>query len=73
MLTPLTIFDIDLKVAPHKPLQVIWWHRDVESISRSKDCVLKRVGVITNYSNDIPLGSKVCARTNRTVTDDGDK
>ena len=70
-LISLTIFDLDLRVAPQKPLQEIWWHEDVDSISSSNDCVFKRVDDVNKSSNDIPWDCKGDARRNSTCTDDG--
>ena len=46
----LNIFDLD----PRKTLQEIWLHQDVDSISRSNDCVLKSLCDVNKSSNDIP-------------------
>ena len=54
MSNPITIFDLDFRVALTKPLQVIWCSCDIDSINRSNDYVLKRVGNDKNFSNDIP-------------------
>ena len=73
MLNLLTIFDLDPRAATLKPLQLIWWHCNIDSISRTKDCVLKNIGDINNSSNYIPWFCKCHSRTNRIVTNDGVK
>ena len=67
----LTTFDIDLRLAPPKTLQVIRWNCDVDSISSSsKDFVLKSIGDVKNSSNNISWGYKGHNRTNRAFIND---
>ena len=70
-LISLNILDLDPRAAPPKALQVIWWHQDVYSIRRRNNCVLKSVGDIKKFSNDIPWGCKGYARRNSKCTNDG--
>ena len=73
MSAQLNIFDLDPRVAPIKPLQVIWWNSDMEYISRITDCVKKSVVDVKNSFNDIPWFCKGHEQTNRAGTDDGEK